>query len=132
MRDGLAIERWGSGTCQRIARGIEVRKGQVFRYFVRSRSCAKKVVTAKPRSLDATPTQHNRRGSTQSSVRRLLCPVRSAKMERLSDMYISTLSKIIEAMGSELQIIAKMDGNVKIRQFTQIRQDESETALALR
>jgi len=53
-------------------------------------------------------------------------------MERLSDMYISTLSKIIEAMGGELQIIAKMDGNVKIRQFTQIRQDESETALALR
>jgi hypothetical protein len=47
-------------------------------------------------------------------------------------MYISTLSKIIEAMGGELQIVAKMpNGNVKIRQFTQIRQDESETASAL-
>jgi len=55
-----------------------------------------------------------------------------SKMERRSDMYISTLSKIIEAMGGELQIVAKMpNGNVKIRQFTQIRQDESETASAL-
>ncbi len=42
-----------------------------------------------------------------------------SKMERRSDMYISTLSKIIEAMGGELQIVAKMpNGNVKIRQFT--------------
>jgi DNA-binding transcriptional regulator YiaG len=56
-----------------------------------------------------------------------------SKMERRSDMYISTLSKIIEAMGGELQIIAKMpNGNVKIRQFTQIREDESETASTLR
>ena len=31
-----------------------------------------------------------------------------SKMERRSDMYISTLSKIIEAMGGELQIVAKM------------------------
>jgi DNA-binding XRE family transcriptional regulator len=55
-----------------------------------------------------------------------------SKMERRSDMYISTLSKIIEAMGGELQIVAKMpNGNVKIRQFTQIRQDESETAFAI-
>jgi DNA-binding XRE family transcriptional regulator len=52
-----------------------------------------------------------------------------SKMERRSDMYISTLSKIIEAMGGELQIVAKMpNGNVKIRQFTQIREDETETA----
>ena len=56
-----------------------------------------------------------------------------SKMERRSDMYISTLSKIIEAMGGELQIVAKMpNGNVKIRQFTQIREDESETASAIR
>ena len=55
-----------------------------------------------------------------------------SKMERRSDMYISTLSKIIEAMGGELQIVAKMpNGNVKIRQFTQIRQDESENASAI-
>jgi DNA-binding transcriptional regulator YiaG len=56
-----------------------------------------------------------------------------SKMERRSDMYISTLSKIIEAMGGELQIVAKMpNGNVKIRQFTQIREEESETASTLK
>jgi hypothetical protein len=55
-----------------------------------------------------------------------------SKMERRSDMYISTLSKIVEAMGCELQIVAKMpNGNVKIPQFTHIRQDESETASTL-
>jgi predicted transcriptional regulator len=52
-----------------------------------------------------------------------------SKMERRSDMCISTLSQIIEAMGGELQIIAKMsNGEVQIRQLTQIRRDESETA----
>jgi DNA-binding XRE family transcriptional regulator len=45
-----------------------------------------------------------------------------SKMERRSDMYISTLSKIIKAMGGELQIIANMpNGRVQIRQFTKIR-----------
>jgi molybdenum cofactor biosynthesis enzyme MoaA len=43
-------------------------------------------------------------------------------MERRSDMYISTLGKIIQGMGGELQIIAKMpNGRVQIRQFTKIR-----------
>src|ERR1700730_15252913 len=52
-----------------------------------------------------------------------------SKMERRSDMYISTLSKIIEAMGGELQIIANMpNGRVKIRQFTKIRKGEFEAA----
>ena len=46
-----------------------------------------------------------------------------SKMERRSDMYISTLSKIIKAMGGELQIIASMpNGRVRIRQFTEIRE----------
>jgi predicted transcriptional regulator len=45
-----------------------------------------------------------------------------SKMERRSDMYISTLRKIIEAMGGELQIMARMpNGHVQIRQFTKIR-----------
>ena len=45
-----------------------------------------------------------------------------SKMERRSDMYISTLSNIIRAMGGELQIIAKMpNGRVRIRQFTRLR-----------
>ncbi len=50
-----------------------------------------------------------------------------SKMERRSDMYISTLSKIIEAMGGELQIIANMpNGKVKIHQFTKIRKGGTE------
>jgi DNA-binding XRE family transcriptional regulator len=51
-----------------------------------------------------------------------------SKMERRSDMYISTLSKIIEAMGGELQIIANMpNGRVQIRQFTKIRKGQFES-----
>lgn len=51
-----------------------------------------------------------------------------SKMERRSDMYISTLSKIIEAMGGELQIIANMpNGRAQIRQFTKIRRGDAET-----
>ena len=51
-----------------------------------------------------------------------------SKMERRSDMYISTLSKIIEAMGGELQIVANMpNGKVQIRQFTKIREREPES-----
>jgi DNA-binding transcriptional regulator YiaG len=50
-----------------------------------------------------------------------------SKMERRSDMYISTLSKIIKAMGGELQIIANMpNGRVQIRQFTRIRNGDVE------
>jgi transcriptional regulator with XRE-family HTH domain len=49
-----------------------------------------------------------------------------SKVERRSDMYISTLSKIIEAMGGQLQIIANMPhGRVEIRQFAKIRKSES-------
>jgi DNA-binding XRE family transcriptional regulator len=45
-----------------------------------------------------------------------------SKMERRSDMYLSTLRKIIEAMGGELDIIAMMpDGPVRITQFNQLR-----------
>jgi ribosome-binding protein aMBF1 (putative translation factor) len=44
-----------------------------------------------------------------------------AKMERRTDMYISTLRSHIEAMGGELEIIAKFpDGAVKINTFAKI------------
>jgi hypothetical protein len=44
-----------------------------------------------------------------------------AKMERRTDMYISTLRSHIEAMGGELEIIAKFpDGVVKINNFSQL------------
>ena len=45
-----------------------------------------------------------------------------SKMERRSDMYISTLRKIIEAMGGEFKIMAvTRNGHVCIRQFTKMR-----------
>ena len=44
-----------------------------------------------------------------------------AKLEKRTDMYISTLRSHIEAMGGELEIIARFpDGNVRISNFSQI------------
>ena len=44
-----------------------------------------------------------------------------AKMERRTDMYISTLRSHIEAMGGELEITARFpDGSVKITNFSQL------------
>ena len=44
-----------------------------------------------------------------------------AKIERRTDMYISTLRSHIRAMGGELEIIARFpEGDVKISNFSQI------------
>ena len=44
-----------------------------------------------------------------------------AKMERRADMYISTLRSHIEAMGGELEVIARFpDGSVKINNFSDL------------
>lgn len=44
-----------------------------------------------------------------------------AKLERRTDMYISTLRSHIEAMGGELEIIARFpDGAVKITNFADV------------
>lgn len=41
-----------------------------------------------------------------------------SRIEKRTDMYISTLRGVIKAMGGDLEIIAKFpDGNVKISQF---------------
>jgi transcriptional regulator with XRE-family HTH domain len=41
-----------------------------------------------------------------------------SKMESQTDMYISTMRKYIQAMGGELEIIAKFpEGNVKVDNF---------------
>jgi transcriptional regulator with XRE-family HTH domain len=46
-----------------------------------------------------------------------------SKLERRADMYISTLRSHIEAMGGELEIIARFpDGTVKIANFNTIEQ----------
>jgi len=41
-----------------------------------------------------------------------------SRIEKRTDMYISTLREIIKAMGGDLEIVARFpDGNVKISQF---------------
>ncbi|MNF70176.1 hypothetical protein D3C85_1479480 [compost metagenome] len=47
-----------------------------------------------------------------------------AKMERRTDMYISTLRSHIEAMGGQLEVIARFpDGSVKISNFADLEND---------
>jgi len=49
-----------------------------------------------------------------------------SKMERRTDMYISTLTKFIEAMGGTLEIRACFpEGSVRIKQFSEGRREGS-------
>jgi ribosome-binding protein aMBF1 (putative translation factor) len=44
-----------------------------------------------------------------------------AKMEKRTDMYLSTLRKHIEAMGGELEVLARFpDGTIKINNFADL------------
>jgi hypothetical protein len=44
-----------------------------------------------------------------------------SKIERQTDMYVSTLRRFVEAMGGELDIIARFpDGTVRITQFQEL------------
>ncbi|KHN59936.1 XRE family transcriptional regulator [Aeromonas hydrophila] len=44
-----------------------------------------------------------------------------AKMEKRTDMYISTLRSHIEAMGGELEVVARFpDGSVKVTNFSDL------------
>jgi transcriptional regulator with XRE-family HTH domain len=65
----------------------------------------------------------NARHITQETLASTLSIKQSAvsKMEKRTDMYISTLRHIIRAMGGNLDIIARFpDGDVKINQFEEI------------
>lgn len=60
---------------------------------------------------------------TQEEVARLLetSQANVSKLERRTDMYISTLREFIQAMGGQLEIIARFPGgSVKIDQFQDI------------
>lgn len=47
-----------------------------------------------------------------------------SKLERRTDMYISSLRNFIEALGGELEIIAHFDGGeVRITQFADLAED---------
>ncbi|MEA2755523.1 MAG: hypothetical protein QOJ54_1812 [Aliidongia sp.] len=48
-----------------------------------------------------------------------------AKIEKPADMYVSTLRRFIEAMGGELEIVARFaDHSVKIRNFADLAERE--------
>lgn len=47
-----------------------------------------------------------------------------AKLEKRTDMYVSTLRRFIEAMGGELEIVARFpDHSVRIRSFGELEQE---------
>ena len=47
------------------------------------------------------------------------------KLERRADMYVSTLRRFIEAMGGELEIVARFaDHAVKIKNFADLNEEE--------
>jgi transcriptional regulator with XRE-family HTH domain len=49
-----------------------------------------------------------------------------AKIEKRMDLYVSTLRRFIEAMGGELEIVAKFpDRTVRIKRFSDAREKES-------
>jgi hypothetical protein len=49
-----------------------------------------------------------------------------AKIEKRTDMYVSTLRRFIEAMGGELEIVARFaDHTVKIRNFSDLNEKTS-------
>ncbi|MDE2516889.1 MAG: XRE family transcriptional regulator [Rhodospirillales bacterium] len=48
-----------------------------------------------------------------------------AKVEKRADMYVSTLRRFIEAMGGELEIVARFpDHAVKIKNFSDLNEKE--------
>jgi hypothetical protein len=70
------------------------------------------------------------RGLSQKALAALLHVEQPAiaKLERRADMYISTLRTHIEAMGGELEIIARFpDGAVKIQDFAALDRDAAPT-----
>jgi len=54
-----------------------------------------------------------------------------SKFERQSDIYISTLRRILSAMGADLKIVARFpEGDVQINQFDDVRRGAQSTCVA--
>ena len=75
--------------------------------------------------LNAMPLQELRhaRNLSQEQLAQTLSIKQAAvsKLEKRTDMYVSTLRNVIKAMGGDLEIIAKFpDGSVLISQFEDI------------
>ncbi|MEG3147476.1 XRE family transcriptional regulator [Sphingomonas sp. RT2P30] len=49
-----------------------------------------------------------------------------AKMEKRTDMYVGNLRRFVEAMGGQLDVVARFpEGSVKISNFAEIGEDDS-------
>jgi transcriptional regulator with XRE-family HTH domain len=71
------------------------------------------------------------RGLSQQELARLLNVQQPAiaKQERRTDMYLSTLRNHIEALGGELEILARFpDGDVRITNFSSIGEADAQNA----
>jgi transcriptional regulator with XRE-family HTH domain len=83
-------------------------------------------LAAKYRSQMPLDELREAREMTQHHLARILKVNQAAvsKMERRTDMYVSTLQDFVQAMGGELKITARFpEGTVEIRQF-QTKEDE--------
>lgn len=83
-------------------------------------------VVARKRELLAAMPLHELRRARQLSQEQLAEELGAtqpeiSKMEHRADMYVSTLRRFVEAMGGELEIIARFpDGTVRITQFQEL------------
>ena len=83
-------------------------------------------VEARKRQLLAEMPLHELRRARQLSQEQLAEELGAtqpeiSKIERRTDMYVSTLRRFVEAMGGELDIIARFpDGTVRITQFQEL------------
>jgi DNA-binding XRE family transcriptional regulator len=84
--------------------------------------------TAAQAMLAEMPLQELRlaRGLSQQELAELLHVQQPsiAKLEKRTDMYVSTLRSHIEAMGGQLEVVARFpEGAVKIRNFADLDKD---------
>ena len=92
-------------------------------------------VKAKTRKmLEEMPLQELRqaRSLTQEQMAKILHVKQASvsKLERRTDMYISTLRTYVKAMGGNLEIVAQFpEGNVKIARFENLDKDTTPKAL---
>ena len=73
------------------------------------------------------------RGLSQESLAAVLNVSQAAisKLERRTDMYLSTLRSHIQAMGGDLEVIAKFpDGEVRVLNFSDEQEEVLEEAFA--
>jgi DNA-binding transcriptional regulator YiaG len=87
-----------------------------------------RVLAAKYRAEMPLDELREAREMTQAHLARILKVNQAAvsKMERRTDMYLSTLQDFVTAMGGELKIMARFpDGTVEINQFGVMKKAQS-------